>query len=104
MNSAKNAMHTEDSFSCTVTEISYSYARTKSTIARATPRSLPQGSVPRIQGHERVNSNKALMTALTQQLVPDVIEANSVFFQLYPHGDMADSGATSTNEPFSVHR
>ena len=40
MNSAKNAMHTEDSFSCTVTEISYSYAGTKSTIARATPRSL----------------------------------------------------------------
>ena len=40
MNNAKHAMHTEDSLSCTVTEISYSYAGTKSTIARATPRSL----------------------------------------------------------------
>ena len=103
MNSAKNAMHTEDSFSCTVTEISYSYAGTKSTIARATPRSLLR-QCPRIQGHERVTSNKALMTALTQQLVPDDIEANSVFFKLYSHGDMVDSGATSTSEPFSVHR
>ena len=44
------------------------------------------------------------MKTLTQQLVPDDIEANSVFFQLYSHGDMVDSGATSTNEPFSVHR
>ena len=38
------------------------------------------------------------MTALTQQLVADVIETNSVFFQLYSHGGMADSGAASTNE------
>ena len=44
------------------------------------------------------------MTALTQQLVPDVVEANSVFFQLYSHSDKADSGATSANDPFSVHR
>ena len=36
----KNAMHTEDSFSGTVTEISDSCGRTKSTIARATSRSL----------------------------------------------------------------
>ena len=41
---------------------------------------------------------------MTQQLVPDVIEANSVFFQVHSHGDMADSGATSTNEPFRLHR
>ena len=46
---------------------------------------------PRIQGHEGVNSNKAFMTELTQQLDQDVIEVNSVSIQLYPHG------ATSRN-------
>ena len=44
------------------------------------------------------------MTVLIQLLVPDVIEANSVSFQLYSYGDVADSGATSTNEPISLHR
>ena len=42
----------------------------------------------RIQGHERVNSVEALMTALTQQLVSVVIEADSVLFQLHIGGDM----------------
>ena len=47
---------------------------------------------PRIQGHER--ANKAYMTAVTHQLDQDAIEANSVFIQLYSHGDMAESSAT----------
>ena len=47
-----------------------------------------------IQGHECVNSAVALMTALTQQLVPDDIEANSVSFQLHSHGNMPGSGVT----------
>ena len=48
----------------------------------------------RIQRRERVKSVEALMTALTQKLVPDVIEANSILFQLCSRGDMLSSGAT----------
>ena len=48
----------------------------------------------RIDGRERVNGDEALMTALTQQLVPDVIEADSLLFQVCSRGDMLRSGAT----------
>ena len=50
-----------------------------------------------IQGRERVNSSEALITALTQQPVPDVIEANSIFVQLHSRGDMSGSGATQNS-------
>ena len=59
---------------------------------------LAQGSVTMPKGvsrvsRDRVNSVEAILTALTQKLVPD-IEANSVLFQLCSRGDMLSSGAT----------
>ena len=89
----KNAVGTEDSCSYMRTGKSCSYAGTKSTIPSSTAK-LAQGMCHRVQGREHVNSAEALMTALTQQLVPAVIEANSVSVQLYPRGDMLVSGAT----------
>ena len=52
------------------------------------------------------NAKNAMHTEDTEMSYSyaDVIEANSVFFQWYSHGEVADSGATSTNEHFSVHR
>ena len=65
---------------------------------------LAQGSVAGLKDVNASTATRLSMTALTQHLVPDVTEVNSVFFQFYSHGDMADFGATSTNERFSVHR
>ena len=69
------------------TEDRYSYTASKDTTSRSTVK-LAQGCVA---GFKDVNTSKgieALMTGLTQQLVPSVIEADRVFFQSYSVGDI----------------
>ena len=83
-------MHTEDSFSCS---------------------NRDQLQLPQNQEYERVPeqnpkacSRQCLRISRTITRQQQQRSHDSVFFQLYSHGDKADSGATSTNEPFSVHR